>query len=218
MTIDLNPIVIKADADSLFFGTIGRDFVLQPTLKKDCVTRLGLNLSKAAIFQASWRSSWGACHHHGKPRIFKFNGAAALGRLDVIGAAESRERVEMGSVVTALAHNVDPAGTHLEPFFTEIHFVSLCKLSGEAIKAVFEARKRGASVRKIAQRTIRGVPAKIVLIAPSLPLLIEFAKGKTLAQELRIEFSDFSIWDPSCQHKRRKKHERFFGHDRASIT
>src|SRR3979490_606915 len=108
-TLELEPVVIEADAHAFGIDAVRHHFVPQPAFKEHqlsgcggkCSPRLGLTRGRGLARRG---------RHEGiQTRILEFDPGSAFRNVDVIGAAQRRQGMQMQAVHHVLGHDVDPA-------------------------------------------------------------------------------------------------------------
>lgn len=88
--------------------------MLEPAFKKNKIPRLRFECNEALVFLRR-PSAFGGCRHKGRQSwVFNLKRSAPLWSLKVKRPAYRGERMEVISMRTMLAHDVDPTCAHLE--------------------------------------------------------------------------------------------------------
>ena len=100
--------MVEADADAVASSTVERNFVAQPAFpQKQAAGLWGFARMSAKLARRRSFARW-CRHQQAKAGVFEHDGARTFGNRYIISAADHRIAVNVGSVGTALGHDIDP--------------------------------------------------------------------------------------------------------------
>ena len=137
--------VVETDADAVFAGPVGGDFVAEPAFEEDDRAGLRVDIDERLLVARGVGLFCGSRHHQAQSGVFEFEGAGAFGSGDIIGAADDAVRVDVAGVSAAGFENVDPEAVEFEFASGEVEVEGLGKGIDVRLQCQFEVFElRGA--------------------------------------------------------------------------
>lgn len=158
-----------------------------PTFEQDDIPSLGWIGDELLVVRLRRRHAWGSPHEACQAGILELQSRTSSRSGDVVRTAHHRERVQMQTVHGAERHYVDPTIRHAQLASTQIPIQSLGVRAYVALDLGLEIHEGTRHLMNLVERTVRSVPARIILRGPLLPREIILPQLLTLLQQFRIE-------------------------------
>src|SRR5713226_341246 len=144
--LELEPVVIEADADAFGVDAVRHHFMPQPAFEEhqlacgggECSPRAGLALGGGLARRRG--------HEAIQPRILEFDPGSARRDMYIVGAAQRRQRMQMQAVHHVFGHDVEPAIRHFQFASLEIPLHRI----GESLDVPLQLALQGLEGRRYA--------------------------------------------------------------------